>query len=54
MIARTMPCFARLERSAPAWLLEAGLALLGRFAVLTLPALLGREVLRRAVAMGTS
>jgi hypothetical protein len=48
MIATTMPCFARFERSSPAWWLDAGLALLA------FPALLGREVLRRAVAMGTS
>jgi hypothetical protein len=54
MIATTIPCFARLERSSPAWWLEVEFGVLGLFAVPDLFTVLGREVVRRAVAMGTS
>jgi hypothetical protein len=56
----TMPCFARLGRSSPAWWLAAGFAstdffafddFVERFAAGVAAA---RVVLRRGVAMGTS
>ena len=54
MIAMTMPCFARLGRSSPAWWLAAGFPFAdfaGRF---TAGVAAARVVLRRGVAMGTS